>query len=127
LKYESSNEEQDQKEDECNILHDDHHHDKKEHDNVSKEATTGNNWRSSVSCPPVQTVEAVRARNEFIQGLYRGMYKSHHQQHHHHQQQQQQQSWNISVGTASSSMERNTVPLANRDVPIQHTVCTIEQ
>lgn len=63
---------------------------------------------SDADYSPIQSVEARRARNEFVQGVFRAMYDSHN----HHQQQQHHQ-WNVEVNVVPSVGERNvacTIP-----------------
>lgn len=81
---------------------------------------------SSRYCP-VQSVEAVKARQEFIQSLNSGKYnimqRLYH--HHHHQQQQQQQQencWNnINV------QNRDLFIQPNLEIPVRGIPCTIAQ
>lgn len=83
-------------------------------------------WQSSASnSSPVQSAEAVRARNDFVQGLYRGMYSARHPQQQPRQPQQQHPSWNMG---GISAVERTVVSRNNLDIPIREIAsCTIEQ
>jgi len=65
--------------------------------------------QSDADYSPIQSVEARRARNEFVQGVFRAMYDSHN----HQQQQQQHHQWNVEVNVVPSIGERNvacTIP-----------------